>query len=209
MTWRVLDTIRGGTTWVWFQRLQGQGGSYHRPRLATQKFKFRCNFLPFHGSEGPLFIVRSEEVSSSRSRARQLSAPRLPGTRFSSTFCTLCFTQWTVPHIRYCSPFHFRTSEVDPGSAGTALDHRAPSIGLLAVTSNLVIVIWTAIISVQERWYWWVLPESSSETALFPGLCKPSWSPWKDERLLSPPLPVLPRGLLVCLLLRKSSLVSS
>ena len=80
--------------------------------------------------------VRPEKVSSSSTRTCQLPASCFSCPRFSSTFCTLCLTQWAVPHIRYCSPFHFCTSEVDPGCAGTTLDHGATSIGLFSVTDN-------------------------------------------------------------------------
>ena len=85
---------------------------------------------------------RSEQVSCSSARTCQFPAPCFPCPRFCSTFCTLSFTHWTVPHIRYCSPFHFGTRQVYPSSTGTALNHWASGIWLFTVTSNLVIFLW-------------------------------------------------------------------
>jgi len=141
MTRKVLDTIRGGNRWICFQYLHDRGGSYHRPCLAKVEYQISLSF-PTHRSKGLLFTaVRPEKVSSSSTRTCQLPASCFSCPRFSSTFCTLCLTQWAVPHIRYCSPFHFCTSEVDPGCAGTTLDHGATSIGLFAVTSDLIVII--------------------------------------------------------------------
>jgi len=78
---------------------------------------------------------------------RQASAlPRPgPGPRLGSSLCTLSFAELAVPDVGDGGPLHLGTGQVDPGTAGRTLDHGSPSVGFLAVTGNIPVIIWVFV----------------------------------------------------------------